>query len=74
MTLEQAAQLFVEAANEAILHNERLAKVLRALHAEGIHVEGVLIEATMTRQHKAEQSDADFLRQLRIVPDIEVRE
>jgi hypothetical protein len=75
MTFEEAAQLFIEVANEAILRNERLSHLMRQLYAEGIHVGGVAIEVFMQRAaDQAQQTDADFLKQLRIVPDISVEQ
>jgi len=74
MTLERAARLLIEAATEAILTHEKTASVVRQLHTAGIRVNGVMIEALIERLPEHIQSDADFLRKLHIVPDVEVRE
>jgi len=76
MTLEHAARLLIEAATEAILTSEKTAGVVRQLHTAGIRVNGLMIEALIERMTESgpAQTDADFLRKLHIVPDVEVRE
>lgn len=74
MTLEDAIQKFLEAANSAIHESDVVLQAWQNLKDLGV-VGGTLeFRADLTVREVAPSRDADFLRQLRITPDLEVRE
>lgn len=67
-------QQLIDAVNAAIQKNPDIAAALKALEVSGIELQSLHITANLkSTPMLPEQSDADFLKMLRIDPDIKIR-
>jgi len=71
MNDQNVCQTLIDAVNSAISTSSDIAAALRALRFAGIEVRSLHIRANLkTTSGSNRQSDSDFLRMLRIVPDL----
>jgi len=75
MTRDEAIERFYDAVGAAIAQDAAIRAALRDLHSIGMRVESFDMTASLVRVAKEvpTANDQEFLRQLRITPDIEVR-
>lgn len=86
MTQQEAINLFFEKLHKTVYESTEVFNAMRTLEELGIKVDSVSIVADVTikrevaapapsdLQEVVDRHDAEFLRKLRIMPDIEVRE
>jgi hypothetical protein len=74
MTRDEAIQKYYEAVGAAIRKDEQIQAAMRDLNSVGVTVESFSMMASLRMAAEPAADDADFLRKLRIAPDLEVRE
>lgn len=75
MTNEEALKCLMEAVNQAIIESPDVNEAVRVLRENGMHLESIEAQATLRRRDtQLAPNDIDFLKSLRIHPDVEVRE
>jgi hypothetical protein len=75
MTYREICQKLIEAVNAAIANSSDVAAALRSLEFAGVELDSLRIQANLkTSREPADQSDSEFLRTLRIVPDLNVHD
>ena len=75
MTHREICQKLIDAVNAAIANSSDIAAVLRSLALAGIELDSLRIQANLKAcPDSTNQSDSEFLRTLRIVPDLDVHD
>jgi len=75
MTHREICQNLIEAVNAAIANSSDVAAALRSLEFAGVELDSLRIQANLKAcPDSTNQSDSDFLRMLRIVPDLDVHD
>jgi len=72
---QDVCRRLIEAVNSAISASSDIAAALRALEFAGIEVRSLHITASLKTVSKSVQrSDSEFLRMLRIIPDLDTQD
>jgi hypothetical protein len=72
---QDICQQLIDAVNAAISANPDIAAAMKALEVSGIELQSLHITANLRATPvPQQQSDAEFLHTLRIIPDLEIRD
>jgi hypothetical protein len=76
MNIDEFRDRFLLAARDAILSDEQIRQLVLDMRAMGVTIESLSVEVRVrvpNQSSNVASDDAEFLKSLRIAPDIEVR-